>query len=373
MAAATEKLEVAGNVKVSQDLISDKVNSGDGSFSRSLQVTQNFNVSGNTGLGMAAATEKLEVAGNVKVSQDLISDKVNLGDGSFSRSLQVTQNFNVSGNTGLGVAAPTEKLEVAGNIKSTADVVAVNVRADKGYFKSLESDGNLTINGNVGVGVAPGNYKLSVAGDSYFNGLLTAENLTVKQSLNLSGAFTVGGTLGVGVANPEATLHVGGDGKFDGDIRANKIIVNAIEIAGATPSPGGGGSSVSLGDNLLVNGSVGIGTNKVNGYKLSVNGKIRASGDIKVYLESEWSDFVFEKNYKLRTLQEVEQYISKHGHLPDMPSAEAVKKNGIDLGAMDAKLLQKIEELTLYVIEMKKENEVLKKEVNALKSKSTQR
>lgn len=370
VAAPAEKLEVSGNAKISQSLISDKVSSGDGLFSRSLQVTQNFNVSGTTGLGVTAPIEKLEVGGNVKVSQDLISDKINSGDGLFSRSLQVTQNLNVTGNTGLGVASPTEKLEVGGNIKATGDVTAVNVRANKGYFSSLESDGNLTINGNMGIGVAPGNYKLSVAGDTYFNGLLTAENLTVKQNLTLNGAFSVTGPFGIGVAAPEAQLHVNGDGKFDGNVTANKIIVNAIEIAGSGQSSGTG---LNLGDNLIVNGSVAIGTTKISGYKLSVNGKIRASDDIKVYLESEWSDFVFGKNYKLRKLEEVEQYIKENGHLPEIPSAEAVKKDGIDLGAMDAKLLQKIEELTLYMIEMKKENEVLKKEVKALKSTSNQR
>jgi hypothetical protein len=128
-----------------------------------------------------------------------------------------------------------------------------------------------------------------------------------------------------------------------------------------------------LGDNLVVNGTVAIGTTKTDGYKLSVNGKIRASDIIKVYPESEWSDFVFEKNYKLRSLEEVDAYIKKHGHLPDMPSAKEVEKEGIDLGSMDAKLLQKIEELTLYVMEMKKENESMKKELNSLKSKSNKR
>ncbi len=119
----------------------------------------------------------------------------------------------------------------------------------------------------------------------------------------------------------------------------------------------------------LLNGTVGIGTTKVNGYRLSVNGKIRASDDIKVYLESEWSDFVFKPDYKLRSLGEVEEYILATGHLPEMPSAQEVEEQGVDLGTMDAKLLQKIEELTLYVIEMKKENEQLKKDISSLKSK----
>jgi hypothetical protein len=215
---------------------------------------------------------------------------------------------------------------------------------------------------------------LSVAGDSYFNGMLTAENLTVKQKLDIKGTFSLAGTLGIGVATPEASLHVNGDGKFDGDVRANKIIVNAIEIAGSTPTPGGG-SQVSLGENLFVSGTVGIGTTKVTGYKLSVDGKIRAGDDIKVYSSTEWSDFVFEDDYELKPLAEVEQYIRNNKHLPGIPSAKEVKTEGVDLVAMDAKLLQKIEELTLYVIEIKKqsdlrakENEQLKKEIEILKS-----
>ena len=81
-----------------------------------------------------------------------------------------------------------------------------------------------------------------------------------------------------------------------------------------------------------------------------------------------WSDFVFKKDYKLRSLSEVEKFINKNGHLPEIPSAEEVVKNGIDVAEMDAKLLQKIEELTLYMIEMKKEVEALKQENKSLKS-----
>ncbi|WP_369012981.1 hypothetical protein [Flavobacterium anhuiense] len=74
-----------------------------------------------------------------------------------------------------------------------------------------------------------------------------------------------------------------------------------------------------------------------------------------------WSDFVFKKEYNLRTLEEVEKHIVEKGHLENIPCEEEVLKNGINLGEMNAKLLQKIEELTLYMIEMKKENEDVKK------------
>ena len=95
--------------------------------------------------------------------------------------------------------------------------------------------------------------------------------------------------------------------------------------------------------------------------KLHVNGNIRATAPI-------WADFVFESEYKLRTLEEVEQHINEKGHLPGIPSEAEVTENGINLGEMDAKLLQKIEELTLYLIEQNKEIKELRQEVSALKN-----
>jgi|GEM_PF-2176279 len=106
-------------------------------------------------------------------------------------------------------------------------------------------------------------------------------------------------------------------------------------------------------------GNVGIGTMRTQGFRLSVDGKIRASEIIKVYPQGQWSDFVFEDKYRLRPLSEVESFIKKNGHLPDIPSAKEVEKEGVELGSMDAKLLQKIEELTLYMIESKKKTDEL--------------
>nr|WP_068890591.1 hypothetical protein [Pedobacter panaciterrae] len=105
---------------------------------------------------------------------------------------------------------------------------------------------------------------------------------------------------------------------------------------------------------ILSGGNVGIGTINPNA-KLAVNGNIRAH-EIKVETAN-WPDYVFAKDYHLPSLKETEEYIREKGHLQGIPSAEEVKANGIDLGEINAKLLQKIEELTLYLIEMKKENE----------------
>jgi len=99
---------------------------------------------------------------------------------------------------------------------------------------------------------------------------------------------------------------------------------------------------------LTNDGRLGIGTWTPGNYKLAVNGGIRAK---YIDVETGWSDFVFDSDYKLITLEELELYIKENGHLPDMPSSEDVAKNGVNVGETLSKLLQKIEELTLYIIE----------------------
>ena len=114
-------------------------------------------------------------------------------------------------------------------------------------------------------------------------------------------------------------------------------------------------------------GNVGIGTTNPDA-KLAVNGTIH-SKEVKVDLTG-WPDFVFKKEYTLPTLEEVEKHIKEKGHLENIPNEEEVLKNGINLGEMNAKLLQKIEELTLYMIEMKKENIEVKNQNNLIQKEN---
>ncbi|MVT08652.1 hypothetical protein [Chitinophaga tropicalis] len=113
------------------------------------------------------------------------------------------------------------------------------------------------------------------------------------------------------------------------------------------------------------NGNVGIGTTATQQYKLAVEGTIGARR-LRID-QGTWADFVFDPGYKLPSLMEVEQYIKVNRHLPDVPSTNEVKENGIDVGEMNKVLLQKVEELTLLLIQEHKEKEEIKKELEGMK------
>lgn len=124
---------------------------------------------------------------------------------------------------------------------------------------------------------------------------------------------------------------------------------------GSPPNPGSGlwtQSTVNTDNIFFDTGNVGIGTEDPGSWKLAVNGNIRAK-EIKV--ETDWADYVFEANYNLPTLEEVEKHIKEKGHLINIPSAAEVEANGIELGEMNKLLLEKIEELTLYILELRDE------------------
>ncbi|MBS7256708.1 hypothetical protein [Flavobacterium branchiicola] len=205
--------------------------------------------------------------------------------------------------------------------------------------------------GNVGIGTSSPLQKLDVNGHAIIKGAIISAmggdeggQIQIKNDSKTSN----------GIANSWVVYNMtGGYG--------NSLQFWAYDNLGC-----GAGGLCSNRFTIMDNGNVGIGVNNPNN-KLDVNGTIH-SKEVKVDTQF-WSDFVFKKEYELPTLSEVEKHIKEKGHLRDIPSEEEVMKNGINLGEMDAKLLQKIEELTLYLIEMKKDINSLKEENQELKSK----
>ncbi|CAM4114772.1 hypothetical protein SAMN06265348_103284 [Pedobacter westerhofensis] len=120
------------------------------------------------------------------------------------------------------------------------------------------------------------------------------------------------------------------------------------------------------------NGNVGIGPGTKNlSERLSVNGTIRAV-EIKVENKN-WPDYVFKDDYGRPSLKEIAVQIKNTGHLPGIPSAEEVKSKGVELGDMNARLLKKIEELTLYLIDKDKELDSLKERMNKIEANNKPR
>lgn len=129
----------------------------------------------------------------------------------------------------------------------------------------------------------------------------------------------------------------------------------------------GSGSALCSSIYCTDDGNVGIGTQIVPaGFRLAVNGKMMAEG-VKVALQADWPDYVFKKDYQLTDLLALKEYIDTYGHLPNMPSDEEVKKDGIDMEAINVRLLEKIEELSLYLIQVEERLKKLEEENEALK------
>lgn len=199
------------------------------------------------------------------------------------------------------------------------------------------------------------------------------------------------GNVGIGTISPSNKLHIIGDAlKLAINENANNAGYYALLQAFHAPDTGllsfvgaGGGGKVIGGANygtdtsiysnttekirILNNGNVGIGTISPDS-KLTVNGNIHAK-EVKIDLSIPVPDYVFANAYKLKSLEEVEAYIKQNNHLPEIPSAQEIEKNGLMLAEMNMSLLKKVEELTLYMIALKKENEQIKKDVSLLQIK----
>ena len=281
---------------------------------------------------------------------------------------QLIEDFNINygginwltikktGNIGIGTTTPTAKLDIShsGTLGGKFDV-------NKAFLKVSDGTNSLLVDNNE----IYSNHVLAL-GSSYDREIVF-RNVDAVGYENLM-IIKPDGRVGIGKYSPSVKLDV------DGQIRGNYVRVNATSSAegGEVRFDGPSGKNPWFLDNfhgsfrfhhsgqtylnVKSDGKIGIGTTNPT-HKLSVNGTIR-SKEVKVDA-APWPDYVFDTDYELKSLNEVSEFINENGHLPNIPSAKEVEEDGIAVGEMNARLLEKIEELTLYIIQQEKRIEKL--------------
>jgi hypothetical protein len=315
--------------------------------------------SGNVGIGTTSPGYKFEVNGSSYFS----------GLTTYSVSTAYVQKWNaVTGNAFVALQINgTDQGYIEWGTNATRNgsgtEMLITNRQGKLSLSDNTNNGITLSGGNIGVGTTSPAYKLDVSGTSYFSGLMTN---TVSLG-NIQNWNAVSGNAYIG-------------------LQKNGIDQGYIEW-GANAARNDSGTEMFINnkqgklnlfdgsnDGITINeGDVGIGTTSPS-EKLSVNGNVYASGNISAYgfiktkkivvTQTAWPDYVFAKKYRLRSLASLESFIKQNKHLPEVPSAREVEEKGISVGDNQALLLKKIEELTLYVIALKKEVDLLKKSNN---------
>lgn len=228
--------------------------------------------------------------------------------------------------------------------------------------------------GNVGIGTANPQANLEISSDTTWPNLLVSGHNGYVPFINLfQSAGTHDSPSNIGNYNGLGMILFRG---YYGGAYRDAALISAYSdcCVGSGSMPGqilfwtvpNGGNTLEERMRITASGNVGIGT-AVPYYKLAVNGTIGAK-DV-IVTNSNWSDHVFQSGYRLRPLSEVQAYIQKHGHLPEIPSGAEVRANGVSVGEMQAKLLAKIEELTLHLIRQEKENRELRDRLAQLENR----
>ncbi|MDN5480947.1 MAG: hypothetical protein L0G30_05155 [Chryseobacterium sp.] len=295
-------------------------------------MSSNTTGSSNTALGYNTMTNSTTGTGNLALGINAMQLSVNASNNVAVGLNNLSGMVNGEFNTAVGFMA----LRAWG---STASVPLIgNTAVGKtALLRLLDGNYNTVMGQNSFMNTKKGNYNIAIGSNN------------APDAENAAGNIFIGNNLVPVNPQPSNELNIG-----------NWIVGNNGTIGiGQFTNP------------LPANGSTSDGTK----YKLFVKEGIRTE-KVKVDIASAngWADYVFKKDYKLSTLDAVEKHIEEKGHLPNIPSAQEVVKNGINLGEMDAKLLEKIEELTLYVIQLNKgfkqlreENKELKKTIELLK------
>lgn len=287
-------------------------------------------------------------------------------DGGFIQNNEYMTILN-TGHVGMGIVSPYASARL--HIKSPANdmwgfiteaanntrITAVGHSGDAGYV----SVGFLN-----GAGFTPlylntsGLTRMSIAVDGKVGiGISTPEKLL---QLHSSDNPTIAiGKLNSNTMGKSSLVFYAGDGSVANGFTLQYMRQPNIDRLGFL----GGGGVEHL--SILNNGFVGVGTRTPDA-KLAVNGTVHAE-EVKVDLQVPAPDYVFEKNYNLRPLAEVENYINQNKHLPEVPAAKEMEANGVNLGEMNMLLLKKVEELTLYLLDQNKTIQLQAEEIEMLK------
>lgn len=301
----------------------------------------------------------------------------------FSPVMQVKRPWVGSGTTQFNLVEINNEYTFGYGtaLSAIGGYIGVKAHVDNGATTGygIYSDGNGASGTTYGVygkantsGAAFGVYGYASSSSSTAYGVYGYGNGTTSWAGYFSGRGYFGGNVGIGVSNPGVRLHVNGGSDLtltsggniiSGSLSGANLAMDDNEIMARNDSTAATLYLNNNGGNVILcsaSGAVSIGTSDVaTGYILNVDGKAIAE-EVRVQLSTSWPDYVFDESYKLPSLKDLETAVMKNKHLPGIPTAETMKKEGITLGAMQTKMMEKIEELTLYIIDLQKQIDELK-------------